>query len=244
MIWEENGKVFVEISKERFGLLNPVKLDQLEHGVEIFVDAIWPAYDAGLTAVIDVQGFFLKKPNLVDVSMYDAGTVQRRILREARVCEEIKKMPHPALVNYKGCLVNDGKIKGLVLEKYKEDLYDRVKRPFDLTRILQDIKNGIEHLHSIGYIHGDISPANIMFDADDKTVIIDFDCARALGEAISDGDKQGTKFFTRAATLAEKENDYYSITCVQSFMEKAVAELSELARYGLSLNIFYSVVIN
>ncbi|KAG6245556.1 hypothetical protein E4U23_005282 [Claviceps purpurea] len=46
---------------------------------------------------------------------------------------------------------------------------------FDKDLCLEGIERDVRHLHSLGIVHNDISPANIMFDELDRPVIIDFD---------------------------------------------------------------------
>lgn len=40
---------------------------------------------------------------------------------------------------------------------------------------LEGILAAIKHLHSLGTVHNDINPANIMLDEDDTLNLIDFD---------------------------------------------------------------------
>jgi len=47
----------------------------------------------------------------------------------------------------------------------------------DYSSILAGIESGIRHLHSLGLVHNDINPRNIMMDHD-KAVIIDFGSCR------------------------------------------------------------------
>jgi serine/threonine protein kinase len=49
---------------------------------------------------------------------------------------------------------------------------------------LDGILAGIRHLHSLGIIYNDITPANIIFEEDDTPVIIDFDSCRKVGDLL------------------------------------------------------------
>lgn len=48
---------------------------------------------------------------------------------------------------------------------------------------LEGILAAIKHLHSLGLVHNDINPANIMLDDDGTFILIDFDSCRAVGES-------------------------------------------------------------
>ena len=52
---------------------------------------------------------------------------------------------------------------------------------------LEDILKGIRHLHSLGLVHNDINPANIMLDNNGTAVLIDFDSCRRVGESLGGG---------------------------------------------------------
>jgi serine/threonine protein kinase len=227
IIYKEDGRFFFACVKERFGQTNPISMDKITEcrGREFYIDLIWPAYDNVLTiAVSGTQNLFLKTPNIMDVVLKDSEVVKRRILAEAQLCEKIRKSPHLNVVDYRGCLVEDGKIKGLWLKRYRETLYDRVNRSYDRDKILADIARGIEHLHSIGIVHGDLQPGNIMFDDNDNAVVIDLDSGHWTGELLAAADKRST-WFTKDTTLALLENDHYSIARVKDFLDGGMKKL-------------------
>lgn len=49
---------------------------------------------------------------------------------------------------------------------------------------LDGILEGIQHLHSLGLVHNDINPSNVMFDEDVTPVVNDFDSCRRIGEPL------------------------------------------------------------
>ncbi|CAG8905892.1 unnamed protein product [Penicillium egyptiacum] len=53
----------------------------------------------------------------------------------------------------------------------------------DYSRVLTDIESGLRHLHSLGLVHNDLNPSNIMV-ADDKAIIIDVGSCRKIGESL------------------------------------------------------------
>ena len=82
-------------------------------------------------------------------------------------------------------MVEDGRITGLAFTRYNQTLSDRVRnlqRLLDKKKCLEAIENGIHHLHSLRFVHNDVSVENVMFSDDDVPVIIDFDSCRREGE--------------------------------------------------------------
>lgn len=78
------------------------------------------------------------------------------------------------------------------LSKYSKTLTHLIwtNADIDVDACLDGIKKGIDHLHSLGFIHGDLTTSNVIFcEGDDRAqspVIIDFDACR-----IKEGEKLG-----------------------------------------------------
>ena len=54
---------------------------------------------------------------------------------------------------------------------------------------LHGVEISIRHLHSLGLIHNDINPSNVMIDEDtdkDESIIIYFDSCRPVGESLEE----------------------------------------------------------
>ena len=149
------------------------------------------------------------------------------LLQEARFCEILRKAPHPNVAAYLGCVKNDGWILGLCFAKYKKTLWQRIILDKDTSlacpdlseAVLAGIRDGIEHIHSLGYCHNDINATNIMFGDDDAPIIIDFDACRPEGEEL--GLKKGTKgWYDESSTHSCRENDYYGLRKIKEFINK------------------------
>jgi len=135
---------------------------------------------------------FVKRPNLIGYT--PDSQIQDNVLKEVSVCEILRKNPHRNIAEYHGCEIRNGRVTGLCFKRYLDDLqlklnpeslnklsFQNNQRPplADALRYLKGIKSGLDHLHSLGFSHNDINPANIMLDHDDKPIIIDFDsCLR------------------------------------------------------------------
>ncbi|KAG6249138.1 hypothetical protein E4U23_002441 [Claviceps purpurea] len=99
------------------------------------------------------------------------------------------------------------------------NLYERMEAgtPFDKDIFLEGVDRGIRHLHSLGIVHNDINPSNIMFDEMDRHVIIDFDCWQQNGQEL--GIKMGTKdWLIEGAELALFENDIFLLSKIKDFL--------------------------
>lgn len=65
--------------------------------------------------------------------------------------------------------------------------FDASQRPLkDVKSFLEGIEKALKHLHSLGLVHNDINPANIMFASeDDETpIIIDFGSCKPVGHPV------------------------------------------------------------
>ncbi|KNG88761.1 hypothetical protein ANOM_002816 [Aspergillus nomiae NRRL 13137] len=58
---------------------------------------------------------------------------------------------------------------------------------------LEGILAAIRHLHSLGLVHNDINPANIMLDEDGTFILIDFDSCRYIGESLRNTETKRTR---------------------------------------------------
>lgn len=73
----------------------------------------------------------------------------------------------------------------MVLPYYKTDLFDeicnkRMRSYTTIIKILLGVGKGIQDLHKMGYIHGDIKLENIMLDSCYKPIIIDLGLAKKI----------------------------------------------------------------
>lgn len=74
----------------------------------------------------------------------------------------------------------------------------------------QDLDDAVRHLHKHFVIRNDIKPENLIFDEDDRLVLIDFDSARPKGYRL--GLKGSTEGFANLnSELAVEENDLFAM---------------------------------
>ncbi|EME43204.1 hypothetical protein DOTSEDRAFT_72553 [Dothistroma septosporum NZE10] len=178
-----------------FGQANVRKLnltvDDLRHNLERVPDEkIYPVVEPFITIVTnaDRPGFFIKRPRglrLTDEEL--AKLLPRMLIEEAEILEFLQRNQHPNIVRYYGCTVRRGHITGIVLERHSMILQYRHEdddRHFDVTACIQGIRAGVAHLHSLGFAHNDLNPANIALDKKDNPVILDFGSCRKFNEQL------------------------------------------------------------
>ncbi|KAG7405730.1 Serine/threonine-protein kinase H1-like protein [Fusarium oxysporum f. sp. raphani] len=216
----ETGEYFYAKVKKRLPLSYTVDTHDLEL-VQIPAENIWPQFNSTFTGApkpppIDC---YVKRASLLD---YDPDTSQdhicRQVLEEAKVCEILRKNPHPNIAKYLGCVEVDGRIHGLCFAKYAMTLQERATTgtPLDTKPCVQGIKDGILHLHALGLTHNDINPRNIMMGADDNPVIIDFDSCKRVGEELFKG---GTPdWMITNARYATPDNDFFGLSKLEEFL--------------------------
>ena len=101
-------------------------------------------------------------------------------------------------------------------------LSEKQRRGISLDRdiCLRGVERGVSHLHKLGLVHNDPSPANIMIAADNACVI-DFDSCKRLGEKL--GGKGATKDWAMdGVTHARSENDFYGISKIRDLLKKKI----------------------
>lgn len=147
------------------------------------------------------------------------------LLKEAAICELLKQHPHPNLATYLGCQVSSNeRVTGLCFVKYQRTLMQEVnpgcfmkwrlrlerakggKDGKDYKRVLAVIEAGIRHIHSLGLVHNDINPSNVMLNGD-EVVIIDLGSCRWVGESL-EGVGRTYEWYDAGVGTALPQNDH------------------------------------
>jgi TolB-like protein/tetratricopeptide (TPR) repeat protein len=115
-----------------------------------------------------------------------------RLIREA---EAAARLSHPNVVTLHDVGTSEHG-PYLVLELLRgETLGSRLKRgalPLaEAWRIAADLAAGLAHAHSLGVVHGDVTPGNVFVCADGRVKLLDLGLSRVFGEATSGGGTRG-----------------------------------------------------
>ncbi|KAF2800191.1 serine/threonine-protein kinase-like protein [Melanomma pulvis-pyrius CBS 109.77] len=223
IICKVGNQYFYAVTDRRYRLIadiDPVALTR----ILIPAPHIWPLFPIGFTQAPDPlpHNCHIKRPALIHYGDTEASTnIGCLLSNEAEVCEILRKSPHPNIAHYYGCIVHDGRITGLCFARYGDSLLERVDRNLqhlDADLCLKEIQSGVSHLHSLGLIHYDINPMNVVMDGD-TPVIVDFDSCRREGEQL--GFKAGTRGWTNENfTVARRENDQYGLSMIRDFLSQ------------------------
>lgn len=112
----------------------------------------------------------------------DFGWGRDRFVTEGRTLASLHRVP--AIVQVFDFLEANGTAY-IVMELLSgETLEDRINKngkltPEDVDRILWPLLDGLEQVHTAGFLHRDIKPANILLDANGSPTLIDFGASRA-----------------------------------------------------------------
>ncbi len=134
---------------------------------------------------------------------YDIHSDGRPIVRKRALSEEkraqlvneanvLRHIRHPGVVQF-----IDMDTRGLTLERIDgielRDLYARRPLPFHVAQVIAaDLLRAIQAVHDAGYVHGDISPRNIMITRKGYVKLIDFGLSCAIGAQEETKDVHGT----------------------------------------------------
>lgn len=227
VILRDGPQLFYAKSESRDSPRFPIDPSSLELHPFSKLD-ICPEYSPNYTQALDVTlpHVYVKQPSLIHCGdSKDMTEVRNLVLQEAQIYEMLAQSPHPNVAKYLGCQVENGLITGLCLEKYGISLSQMVdeEQKIDVTICRGSIKKGIEHLHSLGLVHGDLNPNNILSHGE-GFVVIDFDSCARRGEKL--GLKGGTEQYTQDYDIAEFSNDWYAFDKIVEYLQEHSANVS------------------
>ena len=87
----------------------------------------------------------------------------------------------------------------------------------DREGCLADARAGLAHLHSLGFVHIDINPSNIMLDHQGDAVIIDFDSCTPVGASLENVGRTWP-WYDEGLMIAVPESDLQALDEVAEWM--------------------------
>ncbi|KAL5363912.1 kinase-like protein [Aspergillus floccosus] len=211
---------------------SPNTLEELQEPKRIPTEDRDPEIEESWSAV------FIKTPSLL---AYIDGNIEKRIAREVETCEILRKKTHPNIATYYGCNECHGRVSGLCFKRYTSTLLAAVNPQYlnkaaflssgrqlvteNVTSGLQGLLAAIKHLHSLGIVHNDINPANIMLDEESKLILIDFDSCRYLGESLRSTETKRTwHWHDPSVDISTEKNDLDAFKDLQTWLTGSTVE--------------------
>lgn len=161
----------------------------------------------------------------------------QRFLQEARM---LASLEHPHVVPvYEVGVTPEGSHYFSMQLLENGDFAARLERGIDqaeLVRVLAAVADALGYAHARGYVHRDVTPANILFDAEDNPRLTDFGIARAMSVSsriTASGLSVGTSHYmspeqARGAEV-DPRSDIYSlgVVCYEALTGKPPFEGSD-----------------
>ncbi|KAJ5935162.1 hypothetical protein N7466_004709 [Penicillium verhagenii] len=170
---------------------------------------------------------YLKRPRLFvydDYKEQDAvDIIPALLLEEAHILETLSKNPHPGIIKYYGCRTQRGFITALALERHPSDLKRYIKdkkSPLDQEKFMVALESAINHLHSLGFAHNDINPANVLLDHAQMPVLVDFNSCKPIGEKLTYS--RGTLSWTDEEDewdTSETRHDFFGMEKIREWLK-------------------------
>ena len=198
-----------------------VSEDIAEHGVLVAKDEIFVAYKETMLQYCqspdDNRDFVKEQP----ITLYTPGDIAPRdsFANELAVFERLRRHMHPGICKYKGCVVVDGYVEAFVLERYKCSLQEAVDEgmPFDKEQVFGTVTDAVAHLHSLGLVHNDLSPHNILLDDNLQPVLIDMETC--MPEGSPPIFKIGSPEWSGNWTFSTVANDEIALKRIRAFLD-------------------------
>jgi serine/threonine protein kinase len=216
----------------------PLRKDQMKSlwlwemsPLRIEASYVYPAYHAA-SMTLAGQGAigYEKRVDLLQqpLSLFEPPYLRDITLRELQVCEILRQTRHPNVCFYQGVFISQGFVTGLLFGRYdmtlREYLYEG--HTIDIPQCIQNIRDGIQYIHSHGLVHCDTKPDNIFVHLQSQRFIVsDFDSVHHEGAHLSL--KAGTVGWVPededTDEIARYQIDWYSLEMVQAWLLKKMA---------------------
>ncbi|KAK0655486.1 hypothetical protein B0T16DRAFT_424306 [Cercophora newfieldiana] len=198
VVYQADGKVYHAVSKARCSSPSEVKAEHLKNVVNIPVSAYRPPASSEIT----------RAPDPLPRDGYS-------VLAEAKVCEQLMRHPHPNVATYLGCQ------RTLMQEVNPRNLSKRRSRSSrratgNYGSMLAGMESGIKHIHSLGLVHNDINPKNVMLDGD-RAVLIDLDSCRPVRDSL-EGVGRTYEWYDENVQLSVPKNDLDALAEIRAWL--------------------------
>jgi len=103
---------------------------------------------------------------------------QQRLTHEFRIMTQMRLADMPIPDIDPTPITEDGRIVAFGLERLVSPGYHKI------SERTQEVRTTVSMLHQAGFVHGDLSPSNVMLKQNDDVVLIDFGCSGRHGHTL------------------------------------------------------------
>jgi serine/threonine protein kinase len=188
---------------------------------------VYPAFNAVNMIIADENTpGYEKKPSLLQAGnfLFEIPILRDVTFREIHVCEALRPSRHPNVCFYHGVQIESSLVTSLMFDRYHMTLREFLYKGhhIDIPRCTRDIRNGIQHMHSLGFVHCDIKPDNIFVDLQNQRFVVGgFDSVHCEGARLNL--KVGTVVWVpkgeETADLARYQIDWYNLDMIKVWLE-------------------------
>ena len=175
---------------------------------------VWRAYDPATNRDVAIK--------VLPTHLSDDEMFRRRFRQEAHAAAPLNNrhiIPIHSYGEIDGRLYVDMRlIKGRDLQSV---LADGPLEPARAVRIIEQVAKALHAIHTVGLLHRDVKPSNILLEDDDFAYLIDFGIARAIEDPrlTQTGNTIGTFHYMAPERLVDHGSedaraDIYALTCV------------------------------
>ncbi|GAB7350249.1 hypothetical protein MBLNU459_g0899t1 [Dothideomycetes sp. NU459] len=224
-----------------------VDKDEIEHMTSIPKKAFQPPFEEHHMTRASLQGTeFLKRPSLLSYDWNDGEDanlktqIAQAIYNEVKIYESFINIPHDNIGEYLGCEVESSRVSAICLVRYKQSMMERFnpgslnKRAFaranrltpeNYKHLIDGIRMELQHLHSLGLVHNDLNPANVMIDDNDSARPIDFGSCRRVGESLC-GVGRTYEWYDDQVNTSIETNDWHALDEIEAWLNGKESDFS------------------
>lgn len=186
--YEREMVIYVCIDGDNINFDNLLNMEELESSTPIPLE-IFPVYEKSLfdkAFTEPPKGWNIRRPRILSFNGWkpETATVCDTVRTEYRVYKLEGNALNLHLVSCLGCLVRRDCIIGFFMEKYRATIFEWIEQwvIVDVDAVVSEVRESVEHLHSLGFCHNNLHFDNIKFDDNDTPVLIDNEIATPANE--------------------------------------------------------------
>lgn len=162
-----DGKPYAARSAQPMDEIDEAEVFQLLEAIPLA--NVFPQFPAEFLVAppFDPAKHYLKAPQFTYDDIQPGHTFTADcFLHEAKILELLRSHAHPNVARYLGCVVREGRITHLCLQRYGASLTTHAESGIsaqEYDRIIDGVSAAVQHLHTLELAHNDVNPGMYCF---------------------------------------------------------------------------------